>query len=95
LIRNYYTIYDLSANQIGFYVAAWTLTQKKLSLWGISFLVTLFIILIGGVLGCYCVYKRSKREKEVRIRTLSGEIPSFYLSRDFKGMPIAIKQMPL
>jgi len=28
LLRNYYTIYDLSSNQIGFYVSAWTLTEK-------------------------------------------------------------------
>lgn len=38
------------------------------------------------------MHKRSKREKEVRIRTLSGEIVSPYISRDYKGMPVAIKQ---
>ena len=50
------------------------------------------LILIGGIIGCYCVYKRSIREKDVRIRALSGEIVNPYLSHDYKGMPVAIKQ---
>jgi hypothetical protein len=50
---------------------------------------------MGGIIGCYCVYKRSKREKDTRIRALSGEIASSYLSHDYKGMPVAIKQEAL
>jgi hypothetical protein len=72
-------------------VAAWTLFQKQLGFWGISFVVTLSLIVLGGIIGCYCVYKRTNREKEVRIRTLSGEISNPYLSHDKRGMPIAIK----
>jgi hypothetical protein len=50
---------------------------------------------LGGIIGCYCVYKRSKREKDVRIRALSGVVVNPYISHDFKGMPVAIKQEAL
>jgi hypothetical protein len=95
LLRNYYTIYDLSRNSIGFYSAAWTLTEKSLSVWGILFIVLIFFILIGGLIGCYCVHKRSKREKEVRIRALSGESNPLYVTHDYKGQPVAIRQVQM
>ncbi len=77
MLRNYYTIYDLSKNRIGFFESAWTLKSRKLSIWGILFLSLLGLILRGGIIGCFRKGKISKKEKEFRMRALSGEIPGY------------------
>jgi hypothetical protein len=65
LLWNYYMIFDLSKNQLGFYEADYTIITKALTVGSILFIILFCSIMIGGVIGCVLTVRRNKREKEI------------------------------